>query len=92
LSFTRCTSSTSDGDDRFLLEPVVARCGLARNQSPLYNAGTSKNPIMELLCKHCGARLSSAPDRAEGDWYIPCFRCGVKNVIAAVIHVIGWRT
>jgi len=47
---------------------------------------------MELTCKHCGAKLASAPEHAEGDWFIPCFSCGVKNVIAAVLQVIGWRT
>ena len=46
---------------------------------------------MELSCKHCGTKLFGALEHAEGDWFIPCFTCGVKNVIAAVVQIVGWR-
>jgi len=65
---------------------------LACFEQDSYNAYTStKTTLMELSCKHCGARLSSAPEHAEGDWFIPCFTCGVKNLIAAMVQIVGWR-
>jgi hypothetical protein len=32
-----------------------------------------------------------APERAEGDWIIRCLFCGVKNVVAARLEIVGWR-
>lgn len=43
------------------------------------------------LCKNCGTLLTSQPERLDGDWVLPCPACGVKNIVVAVLKVIGWR-
>ena len=42
-------------------------------------------------CKNCGMLLTSEPERVDGDWVLPCPACGVKNIVVAVLKVIGWR-
>jgi DNA-directed RNA polymerase subunit RPC12/RpoP len=42
-------------------------------------------------CIHCGADLSARPEPEAGDWLIRCFACGAKNLVTAVLQIVGWR-
>ena len=44
-----------------------------------------------LKCKHCDARLSAAPEKDHNDWVIPCFACGVENIITQTLEITGYK-
>ena len=44
-----------------------------------------------MKCKHCGEALMDSPEYSEGEWFIRCLDCGVKNLVAIGIEIIGWR-
>ncbi len=46
---------------------------------------------MGMICKHCAAWLTSSPERDAGEWVVVCFYCAAKNIVVAVLEVIGWR-
>ncbi len=46
---------------------------------------------MGMICKHCAGRLTNPPELDAGEWVVVCFHCGARNIIIAVLEVIGWR-
>jgi len=48
----------------------------------------SKN---QYRCRRCGQPLTARLERRDGDLALPCWNCGAKNIVVAVLKVIGWR-
>ena len=42
-------------------------------------------------CTRCCAVLLNAPEYEQGEWFIRCLECGVKNLLASGIEIIGWK-
>jgi hypothetical protein len=36
-------------------------------------------------CDCCGSLLVNPPECDHGEWVVPCFECGARNIIAAAI-------
>lgn len=51
----------------------------------------TKSDMNSSYCHHCGAVLTAEPEPLEGEWAIPCWFCGARNVVVAVLKVVGWR-
>jgi len=41
-----------------------------------------------LFCQRCGSLLVNPPERDRGEWVVPCFECGARNIIA--VTIVGW--
>jgi hypothetical protein len=37
------------------------------------------------FCLHCGSLLTEPPEREHGEWLLPCFDCGARNIIAVSV-------
>lgn len=35
--------------------------------------------------------LMNSPEYGEGDWFIRCLDCGVKNLVEIGLQIIGYR-
>jgi hypothetical protein len=35
-----------------------------------------------LCCKHCSMLLTAPPEREYGEWVLPCFECGARNILS----------
>jgi hypothetical protein len=44
-----------------------------------------------LYCRQCLSRLEANPERESDVWFIRCLTCGVKNLLAITIEILGWR-
>jgi hypothetical protein len=38
-----------------------------------------------LCCKHCGTLLTAPPEREYGEWVLPCFECGARNILVITL-------
>ncbi len=47
---------------------------------------------MTLHCQNCKAKLTEALWRDQGEYFIPCFGCGVRNIVLPMLQIVGWRT
>ena len=47
---------------------------------------------MTLHCKNCKAKLTEALWRDQGEYFVPCFQCGARNIVSPMRQqIIGWR-
>ena len=47
---------------------------------------------MTLHCQNCKARLTEAPWHDQGEYFIPCFGCGVRNLVSLrPLRILGYR-
>ncbi len=46
---------------------------------------------MTLHCKSCKAELTEALWRDQGEYFIPCFGWGVRNIVLPVLQIVGYR-
>ena len=46
---------------------------------------------MTLHCKNCNAQLTEALWRDQGEYFIPCFGCGVRNIVLPMVQIVGYR-
>jgi hypothetical protein len=48
-----------------------------------------------LCCKHCGTLLTAPPEHEYGEWVLPCFECGARNILSVTfLHqwpAPGWE-
>ena len=44
---------------------------------------------MTLHCKSCKAELTAPLERDQGEYFVSCFGCGVKNIVLPRLHVVG---
>ena len=42
-------------------------------------------------CRRCGEVLTAPLERRDGDWVLPCWICGVKNIVQPLLEIVGWR-
>lgn len=46
----------------------------------------------EIICQHCKARLTEALWRDQGEYFISCFACGVRNLVSLrTLWIHGYR-
>ncbi len=46
---------------------------------------------MTFYCQKCARRLTESLWRDQGEYFIPCFGCGVRNIVQPGLQIIGWR-
>ena len=46
---------------------------------------------MTLHCKKCNQQLTEALWRDQGEYFIPCFGCGVRNIVQPMLQIVGYR-
>ena len=47
---------------------------------------------MTLSCQNCKAQLTEALWRDQGEYFIPCFGCGVRNLVSIrPLRIHGYR-
>ncbi len=46
---------------------------------------------MPLKCQKCGRHLTGALWKDQGEFFIPCLACGVRNLVVPMLSVVGWR-
>ncbi len=50
------------------------------------------NPFsMTLHCNNCKARLTEPMWRDQGEYFISCFGCGVRNIVLPMLQIVGYR-